>query len=137
MNIKRLSEYVAELLLRTPRLKFVCMAPKSRKGPWVLAKLITGDDLPRGPFVRFTVVDPRTRKVIGSSPYFWRPFGVAYDQGPWEMGKRTMTILRREYEKFKDWPAMYAREGLPMPYVIDMRLRVLGSFLREYDDKSA
>lgn len=132
MKIEKLTMYAAELLLRTPRLKCVWMAPKSRKGPWVRAKVITGNDLTNGPFVRFWVVDPKTRRIIGSSPRYWRPLGVEYDPGPWELGKRTLTRLRREYEKFKDWPDRYAREGLPMPEPISTRLRVLRLFFDEY-----
>lgn len=135
MKIEKLTMYAAELLLRTPRLKFIWMALKSRKGPWVLARLIVPDNFPDEPFVRFWVYEMKQRRIIGSSPRYWRPFGKEYDNGPWEMGKRTMTILRREYEKFKDWPARYAREGLPMPQLIAERVYLLGKFLPEYDQE--
>lgn len=135
MKIEKLTMYAAELLLRTPRLKFILMAPKSRKGPWVLAQRISPNQFQDYSFVRFWVIDPKTRRALGSSPRYWRPLGNAHDPGPWEVSKRTLRILRTEYNKFKDWPQRYAREGLPMPQLIAERVYLLGKFLPEYDQE--
>ena len=135
MKVQKLTMYVGELLLRTPRLKFVWMAPKSRKGPWVLAKLIKHKDLLHGPFVRYWIFDMKPRRLIGSCTRYWRPMGVEHDPGEWQVGRRTLHILRSEYAKFKDWPARYAREGLPMPQLIAERVYLLGKFLPEYDQE--
>ena len=140
MKIEKLTIYAAEFLLRepriSPRLKYMLMAPKSRKGPWVIARVIRKLHSPDEPFVRFWILDPKTRRELASCPRYWRPMGIAHDPGQWEFSKRTMRVLRRDYEKFKDWPERYAREGLPLPQLIGERVYLLGKFLPEYDNES-
>lgn len=140
MHIERLTMYAAEFLLREPRicprLNYILMAPKSRKGPWVIARVIRKLHSPDEPFVRFWILDPKTRCELASCARYWRPMGIAHDPGQWEFSKRTMRILRRDYEKFKDWSERYAREGLPLPQLIGERVELLGKFLPEYDNES-
>ena len=139
MRIEKLTMYAAEFLLRepriSPRLNYILMAPKARKGPWVIARVIRKLHSPDDPFVRFWILDPKTRRELASCPRYWRPMGIAHDPGQWEFSKRTMRILRRDYEKFKDWPERYAREGLPLPQLIGERVELLGKFLPEYDQE--